>query len=277
MNVSAIQRLRRKLAEDQPVYGLWVTLDAVGVSEIAVACGLDWIVIDAEHGLLDWGDIAGHLRSAARSTTVALVRLAAADRGLIKRALDLGADGVVLPWIETDDQLREAVADALYPPDGRRGMGAERATGWGRAITQHATQANEHVLIVPIIETVTAGRNIEALCDVPGVELFQVGPADYSATAGYPGEWEGPGVAEDLLAVLDTLRRRGKHCGVLARNPADLDMRREQGFRFLGLGMDAGLLIRGLEEMLRPAGRIVRITADLEPPREEGAAGGSGP
>jgi 2-keto-3-deoxy-L-rhamnonate aldolase RhmA len=263
MNVPAIRRLRGKLANDQPTFGLWITLDAAGISELAVAAGLDWIVIDAEHGLLDWREIAAHLRSAARSETVALVRLASAERGLIKRALDLGADGVVLPWVESAEELRETVADALYPPEGRRGLGAERATGWGLALTQHAAEANEHVLVVPIIETVRAGTNIESLCDVPGVELFQLGPADYSATAGYRGQWEGPGVAGQLLAIKDAIRRRGKHCGVLARNPDDLTMRVDQGFRFVGLGMDMGLLARGLEAMLEPAGRTLRIAADL--------------
>lgn len=271
MNVPAIRRLRGKLAEDRPTFGLWITLDAAGVSELAVAAGLDWIVIDAEHGLLDWRAIAEHLRSAARSETVALVRLATADRGLIKRALDLGADGVVLPWIESADALREAVADALYPPEGRRGLGAERATGWGLALAQHAAEANEHVLIVPIIETVRAGQSIESLCDVANVALFQLGPADYSATAGFRGQWEGPGVAEQLRTIKDAIRRRGKHCGVLARNPDDLKMRVEQGFRFIGLGMDMGLLARGLQTMLEPAGRSLRIAADLRPPAENQA------
>src|SRR5262249_32608108 len=154
--------------------------------------------------------IAGHVRAAVRSRTVVLVRLVESSGALIKRALDIGADGVVLPWIESADQLRSAVAAAHYPPSGVRGMGAERATAWGRAIPQHAAEANEHVLVVPIVETVEAGRNIEAICQVDGVELLQLGPADYSASAGYRGQWEGPGVAEALLEIKDTIRRHGK-------------------------------------------------------------------
>src|SRR5947209_3760459 len=126
MNTTAIGTLREKLSAGQPVYGLWVTLDSASVTEMAVALGLDWVVIDAEHGALDWKDIAGHLRATVRSDTVALVRVADLDRGLIKRALDIGADGVVVPWIETDEQLRQAVAFARYPPEGCRGIGAER-------------------------------------------------------------------------------------------------------------------------------------------------------
>src|ERR1019366_8692001 len=144
----------------------------------------DWIVIDAEHGHLDWGDIVGHLRAVVRSDTVALVRIAELNGGLIKRALDLGADGVVVPWIETADRPREGVSWPQFPPLGRRGIGAERATAWGQCLAEHVAEANAHVLVVPIMETVTAGRNIAALLTVPGSDLFFFGPADYSSTAG---------------------------------------------------------------------------------------------
>src|SRR6266536_2841342 len=129
MKTVALQRLRQKLAQGQPVFGLWVTLESASVTEMAVALGLDWVVLDAEHGHLDWKEILEHVRATVRSDTVALVRLAELNAGLIKRALDIGADGVVIPWIETADQLKQAVAFAKYPPEGLRGLGAERATG----------------------------------------------------------------------------------------------------------------------------------------------------
>src|SRR5438876_5048898 len=121
MKTSAIQRLRRELAADRPVYGLWVTLESASISEMAVALGLDWIVIDAEHGHLDWKDILEHLRATVRSETVALVRVAELNSGLIKRALDIGADGVVVPWIETAEQLKQAIGYSRYPLEGLRG------------------------------------------------------------------------------------------------------------------------------------------------------------
>src|SRR3989440_12763326 len=109
MKTSAIRSLRRKLAADTPCFGLWVTLESPSIVEMAVALGLDWVVIDAEHGHLDWKEIVEHLRAAVRSDTVALVRVAECSIGLIKRALDVGADGVVIPWMESAEQLREAV------------------------------------------------------------------------------------------------------------------------------------------------------------------------
>lgn len=265
MNVPAIQKLRRKLAANQSVYGLWITLEASSLAEMAVALGLDWIVIDAEHGHLDWKDILHHLQAAARSDTVALVRVAELNAALIKRVLDIGADGVIIPWIETAAQLEQAVQFASYPPEGVRGIGAERATGWGQCFPEHTLEANEHVLVVPLIESVTGGRNIKALCKIKGADLFFLGPADYSASAGHRGHWEGPGVAAELQAVKDAVRAAGKHCGIMATSNENLIERRQEGFRMLGLGSDCGLLLRGLHGALSVVGQDRRILPTLAP------------
>ncbi len=255
MKTSAIRILRAKLAADVPVLGLWVTLEAPGVTEMAVALGLDWVVIDAEHGHLDWKEIVEHLRATVRSDTVALVRIAELNGALIKRALDIGADGIVIPWVENADQLRQAVAWARYPVEGKRGIGAERATLWGQYLIEHTAEANDHVLVVPIIETVQTVPEVPALCQVDGVEIFFFGPADFSATAGYRGQWEGPGVAEQILSMKDSIRRAGKHCGVVATSADNLLQRLQQGFRVVAAGIDMSLLTRSLRAVLASAGR----------------------
>ena len=265
MKPYAIKRLREKLASDESVHGLWVTLESASISEMAVALGLDWIVVDAEHGHLDWEDILEHIRATVRSETVVLVRVAELNAGLIKRVLDIGADGVVVPWVETADQLRQAVTFATYPPEGLRGIGAERATGWGQCFLQHTQEANENVLVVPIIETVSAGRNIKEIAQVEGLDLFFFGPADYSSTAGYRGQWEGPGVSAELQAIKEMLRAKGKHCGVMVTSHEDFIERRQQGFRILGLGSDAGLLLRSLHAALGIAGQDRRILPTFVP------------
>lgn len=135
MKTNAVRAFRGSLARGEAVYGLWVTLESPSITEMAVALGLDWVVIDAEHGHLDWKEIVEHVRATVRSQTVALVRIAQSNLGLVKRVLDIGADGVVVPWIETPEQLRQAVAFAHYPPTGVRGMGAERACViWGKKV-----------------------------------------------------------------------------------------------------------------------------------------------
>lgn len=263
MKVTAIQRLRAKLQANTPVYGLWITLESASICEMAVALGLDWVTIDAEHGHLDWKEIVEHVRATVRSDTVVLVRLAENSPALIKRALDIGADGVVIPWIETPQQLEAAIAAATYPPHGIRGIGAERATCWGQCFVEHTAEADAHVLVVPMIESVRAVQNIGQLAQVKGSGIFFFGPADLSSTAGYPGKWEGPGVAEMIAQAKGVLRAAGKHCGVIATDEANLTQRREQGFLMLGLGLDAGLLLRSLHGVLASQGRDRQLRASF--------------
>src|SRR4029079_10167992 len=116
MKSAALRKFRQQLAADQPVYGLWNTLDSASITEMAVALGLDWVVIDNEHGHLDWGEVLEHVRATVRSDTIALVAISELNAGSIKRVLDIGADGVIVPWVETVEQLRQAVAYAHYPP-----------------------------------------------------------------------------------------------------------------------------------------------------------------
>ncbi|NKB66226.1 MAG: cupin domain-containing protein [Candidatus Latescibacteria bacterium] len=271
MKSPAIRKLRQKLANDEPVYGLWVTLESASITEMGVALGLDWIVVDAEHGHLDWRDILEHIRATVRSDTVVLVRIAELNIGLIKRALDIGADGVVVPWMEEVDQLRDAVAFAHYPPDGLRGIGAERATCWGQCFVEHVEEADEHVLVVPIIESVRGGDNIDQLLEVDGVEVFFFGPADYSSTAGFPGQWEGPGVAQMIQRTKDAIRAAGKNCGVVATSNDNLDERRDQGFRMLALGLDGGLLLRSLRGALDHVGRDRTMAPSFKIDSNDGA------
>ncbi len=268
MNTSALRSLRHKLSQDEPVYGLWITLESTAITEMAVALGLDWIVIDAEHGHLDWKDIANHLRSTVRSNTVALVRVAELNRGLIKRALDIGADGVVIPWIESAEQLAQAVAFSRYPPEGLRGIGAERATCWGQCTVEHTAEANDNVLVVPIIESVAAASQVPLMCRQDGVELFWFGPADFSSSAGFRGQWEGPGIAEQILGLKETIRQAGHHCGVIATGSDNLEERLSQGFRGIGIGIDTGLLLQSLQERLALLGRRQTIRASLIPDRQ---------
>ncbi len=251
MKARALSKFRSKITRREPVYGIWITLESPSITEIAVAMGMDWVVIDAEHGHLDWKDLCEHVRATVRSDTVILIRIAENSESMIKRALDIGADGVVIPWVETVEELQTAIGSAHYPPKGRRGIGAERATCWGQCFVDHVAEA-EDVLVVPIIESVTATRNAAQLAAVDGAEVFFFGPADLSATAGHPGEWEGGNVPELIAEALKTITSAGKTGGILSRNEADLKTRATQGFQMLGLGTDTSLMVAALRSMLRP-------------------------
>ena len=265
MKVKALQKLRQKLNQNEPIYGLWVTLESASITEMAVALGLDWVVIDAEHGHLDWKDINSHIRAALRSDTVVLVRIAERSTILSKRALDIGADGIMIPWMEKVEEVEEAIRDCRYPPEGRRGIGGERATAWGQCLSEHAAEANENVLIVPLIESIAAIPNVATMCEVDGIDLFFFGPADFSSTAGFRGQWEGPGVAEQILSLKDTINAAGKHCGVVSTSNQNLTDRLDQGFRMLALGTDSGLLLRSLHQSLQEVDRDRLPATSLDP------------
>lgn len=243
--------LKKKFAARQPTTGLWVTLESPTVTEIAVTLGLDWVVIDAEHGHLDFKEILDHIRATRNSNTVPLVRIQEIEQGLIKRVLDLGAGGILVPQVYTPDEVARAVRFAKYPPWGQRGVGSERATRWGLGLKSDTILANSETLVIPLMETVSAGKCIDQICDIPGVDAIQFGPADYSASAGSLGEWEGPGVASQLLEIKARIRARGLPCGILCRDAAEIIQRRDQGFTMLGLSTDTGLLIGGLQNALQ--------------------------
>lgn len=246
--------LRQKFRLQYTTYGLWVTLESPSITEIAGRMGFDWVVIDAEHGHLDLSNVLEHVRVANLMGLVCFVRLQDIQQGLIKRALDIGADGILVPQVRTAEEVALAVRYARYPPDGVRGIGAERSTRWGMAFNDCTRNANREIFVIPLMETVDAGNNIEAMIDVPGVDAFYFGPADYSASAGFLGEWEGPGVAQRLLEIKEKIRARGLPCGIMSRSNEETLVRREQNFRMIGLGMDTGLLIRAARQAMEAAG-----------------------
>ena len=261
--------LKKKLAARKPTTGLWVTLESPTITEIAVTLGLDFVVIDAEHGHLDFKEILEHIRATRNSNTVPLVRIQEIEQGLIKRVLDLGAGGILVPQVHSAEEVQRAVRFAKYPPWGQRGVGGERATHWGMSLKSDTMIANSETLVIPLMETVSAGKCIEEICDIPGVDAIQFGPADYSASAGSLGDWEGPGVAAQLLDIKDRIRVRGIPCGILCRDSAEILKRRDQGFQMLGLNSDTGLLIRGLQHALKTLAAPRQPLAETLPSRRE--------
>jgi 2-keto-3-deoxy-L-rhamnonate aldolase RhmA len=255
------EALRQKLRLMWPTFGMWITLESPSITEIAGHLGLDWVVIDAEHGHLDLKNVMEHVRVANLMGLVCLVRIHEIQVGLIKRVLDIGADGILVPQIKTAEEVAHAVRCAKYPPEGIRGIGAERSTRWGMGMLNCVRSANSEIMVIPLMETVDAGNNIDAILDVPGVDAIFFGPADYSASAGFLGEWEGPGVAERLLEIQARIKARRMPTGVITTGHDNLLLRKSQGFQMIGLGADAGLLIRACRQALEVAGAPVQEDA----------------
>jgi 2-keto-3-deoxy-L-rhamnonate aldolase RhmA len=169
---------------------------------------------------------------------------------LVKRALDMGADGVLLPLVRSAADVEQGFRYARYPPRGTRGVGGERAVRWGLEFQEYLSSADEETLIVPIIETRDAVEDIEAILATPGLEAIFFGPADLSASYGYLGQWEAPGVADQILRIVRMAHERGIAAGVLGRTLDEARNRIEQGFRMVALGSDTGLLIEALQNRL---------------------------
>src|SRR5437868_14742342 len=134
--------LKQKLAAGRTTAGMWITLESGSISEIAACLGYDWIVIDMEHGHLDFREVLDHLRAIRGSTTTAIVRIPEIEQGTIKKVRDLGAAGIIVPQVTCAAEVEQAVRFAKYPPRGIRGVGGERATKWGMGLRDMTRVAN---------------------------------------------------------------------------------------------------------------------------------------
>jgi 2-dehydro-3-deoxyglucarate aldolase/4-hydroxy-2-oxoheptanedioate aldolase len=248
--------LKQKLGRGEATAGLWVTLESASITEISTTLGFDWVVIDTEHGHLDFREVLDHVRMTRRTATTPIVRIPEIAQGTIKRVLDLGALGIVVPQVCSAAEVERAVRFAKYPPRGVRGVGGERATAWGLGLRERTAAGDMETMVIPLIETVAAGEAIDEILAVPGVDALFFGPADYSASSGYLGEWEGPGVAERLLGFLARARARGVACGIMATSVENAVERRRQGFQMVGLGSDTGLLIRSATAAITAFGSV---------------------
>src|SRR5262249_39063794 len=136
-----------------------------------------------------------------------------------KRALDIGAHGVIVPYAQSADDVETAFGYGKYPPRGIRGISGERAVKWGLGAAEYIDCADEETLIIPLIETGGAIEEIDAILETPGLEAIFFGPADLSASYGYKGEWEGPGIADRIIEVRQMAQAKGIVSGVMSRSP----------------------------------------------------------
>jgi 2-keto-3-deoxy-L-rhamnonate aldolase RhmA len=244
MKTPALDRFRRKVKASEPLYGLWCTLGAASVAEIAATLGLDWITVDLEHGHQEWAQVLEHARAVRGSETAIFVRVPDISQSAIKRALDLGVHGVILPLVRTREDLERGMSFGRYPEAGVRGVGGERAVKWGLAFGEYLAEADKQTMIIPMIETRGAAEHIEDLLGVPGLEMIFFGPADLSASYGRLGQWEDARISELILKIRAQAKKRGIGSGIIGMDAADICQRRDQGFNMIGLGSDAGLVIR---------------------------------
>ena len=243
-------RLKAALLAGECQLGLWMSSrDGLAV-EMMAGAGFDWVLIDMEHAPNDTGAVAGLLQATAAHDVSACVRVPWNDVVAIKRVLDVGAQTLVVPYVQSVDEARAAVAAVHYPPRGVRGVGGStRASGFGR-IADYAARAGDEICLILQLETVEALPLIEEIAALDGVDGIFIGPADLAASMGHLGQAGHPEVMEAVRDATRRIRAAGKAPGFLSANPENARAAREAGSQFLGIDIDTIALKRALEARL---------------------------
>jgi 4-hydroxy-2-oxoheptanedioate aldolase len=240
---------KRALRADQPQIGLWSSLSSNYTVEVIAGAGYDWILLDSEHSPADIENLLTQLQAAAPYPTHPVVRVPWNDMVTVKRVLDIGAQSLLVPYVQNADEARNAVAHMRYPPAGVRGVaGTTRATRFGR-VKDYAKRAHEEICLLVQVETQPALANIEAICAIDGVDGVFIGPADLHASMGYAGETANPKVKPLIDDAIRRIRKAGKAPGILTPNEADACHWLEGGALFVAVGSDVGILARGAEAL----------------------------
>lgn len=230
--------------------GLWCTLASNIAAEIVSDSGYDWLLIDTEHSPNDTPDILRHLQAVQGGSASPVVRAAWNDTVLIKRLLDVGAQTLLVPYVQNAEEARQAVAATRYPPAGIRGVtGSGRASRYGR-VKDYLQKANDEIGVIVQVETREALDQIEAIAAVEGVDGVFVGPSDLSASFGLIGKPLSPEVQEAIEKAGKRIRAAGKSAGILAGGEADARRYMGWGYNFVAVGVDTVLLARAADELL---------------------------
>lgn len=233
-----INTLKQALAMGKVQVGIWLAFGSEAIAEQAGRCGFDWCLIDAEHSPNDPAQAIGQLR-ALGPETAAVMRVPVGEDWVIKRALDLGVQSLMVPMVESAGQARQVVRAMRYPPDGVRGMGPAlaRATGYG-VVSDYVGTANAQICCIVQVESAAALAAAPEIAAVDGVDCVFIGPADLSADMGYPGQAAHPEVEAAIARALPAIEKAGATPGVLAFDDATAARYLGYGARFLGVGAD---------------------------------------
>lgn len=249
----AIQKnkLKAALAEGKLQLGLWSSSGSNIVAEILAHSGFDWVTLDTEHTHTTLPDLISQMQAMKGGTASVIVRPAWNDPVLIKRILDIGAQSLVIPFVQNADEARAAVAATRYPPHGIRGAaGSSRAAAFGRN-KNYLHEAGDEIALIVQIETGEAVQEIEAIAAVPGVDGIFIGPSDLSASLGYLNNPNHEAVQAVIKEAIDKLKIAEKPGGILAFNPDDAKRYIDWGFQFIAVGSDINLLVKGSDGLLQ--------------------------
>lgn len=243
--------LKEKLRQGRAAVGCWIQTTSSDAAEILSMAGFDFLLIDHEHGQATLPQAIDQLRAMKGTDTASLMRVPWNDLVYIKRALDAGIEGIMVPMIETAEQARAAVAACLYPPTGMRGAaGTMRSAAYGYAKDYHA-QANDNVLVVLQIESAKAVDNIAEIAAVPGVDALFIGPRDLSGSIGKLGRFDDPEVQALQKRAEERSLATGKWVATIAGSAAESRQLLARGYRMVVPASEVGFMRAGAAQLLK--------------------------
>ena len=232
--------LKKKLAQKTLTIGSWLSWGFSPMTEVMAKAGFEWLVIDIEHTAIDYAEAQQMIQTIELAGCVPLVRVGDNDPLIIKRVLDSGACGIIVPMINSAKEAKRAVDAVYYPPRGNRGVGLSRAQGYGVDFHGYRERALEQTLVIVQIEHVRGVENLEEILSVDGVDGFIIGPYDLSGSLNQPGNFEHPDVLKALQRVTEVMKKSEKPGGyhVVQTSQDELKKRIDEGYRFIAYGDD---------------------------------------
>ena len=240
-----------RLAAGKPLLGLWQALANNYTADICARAGYDWLLFDGEHSPNTAQTLLGQLQAVAPFDAEPIARVPAGDPVLIKQYLDIGFTTLLVPMVDSAEQARAIVSATRYPPEGIRGVASAtaRATGFGTDPT-YLKQVAERITLIVQIESKAALADIDGIAGVEGIDALFIGPADLSASLGHLGNPTHPEVQEAIAHAKARIDAAGKPAGIFALSPDDAKRRMDERFRFISIGTDIGLLLKGAQGLI---------------------------
>lgn len=241
-----LNTFKRDLAEGKTLFGCWMSIAEGCTAEIMGQAGFDWLLIDGEHSPNDIRSIRDQLVALKGSTSHPVVRVPVGETWIIKQVLDVGAQTILVPMVETAEQARDLVRACHYPPKGTRGVGylVGRVSNFGQT-ENYGPTADAQISLLVQVENKTGLDNLDDILAVEGVDGVFIGPADLSASLGYLGQSMHPDMQATILSALKRISDSGKAAGILTNDDGMIQSSLEAGARFVAVAMDIALLLNG--------------------------------
>jgi 2-dehydro-3-deoxyglucarate aldolase len=235
-------QFRQRLLANQRVIGCWMSLASNLVTEVVGYSGFDWLLLDAEHAPNDWHSFIGQLQALKDSPSAPIVRPSSNDPVQIKRLLDIGFYNFLIPFVESAQQARDAVAATRYPPAGIRGVAVtQRSNRYGHE-PDYAARINDNICVIAQVESRKGVDACAEIAAVDGIDCVFIGPSDLSAALGHFGQPRHPEVQQAIRTTVERVRAQGKAVGILAPLEADAQHYLDMGIQLVGVGGDIGML-----------------------------------